>query len=216
MAGTASNEGAVITPERSLEAAHSSMRADQNLQFRFEELPPPEPPPPWLRDFSAFMQSIGPIMRVIFWIGVGVIVAFVLYVLVSEIMKRAPARWRFWKRKEKALAPAPKFKPSAARARTLLEEADRLAAEGRYSEAVRVLLHRSIEDIEQAFPVSISPALTSREIASLDPLSDHGRRVFSGIAAAVETSLFGGRALDRTRFAECRAAYASFALGGRR
>jgi len=133
---------------------------------------------------------------------------------VREILRRLPAQWRLGK-KQAQETPKPVFRPTATRARALLEEADRLASEGRYSEAVRVLLHRSIEDIERAFPVTISPAQTSREIARLEPLSAQGRDVFTGIAQAVETSLFGGRALDAARFAECRAAYASFALGAR-
>lgn len=213
MAGDVTNTGAVDAGGDKLAAAHQALRADPNLQFRFSDYtaPQPKPPPQWLVDLARFLEHAGPFLRWVFWIGVALIAALILFVLVREILRRLPTAWRS---KEKAdEAPKPVFKPTAVRARALLEEADRLAAEGRYSEAVRVLLHRSIEDIERAFPVTISPAQTSREIARLEPLSTQGRAVFTGIAQAVETSLFGGRALDAQRFAECRAAYASFALG---
>ena len=130
--------------------------------------------------------------------------------IAAEIVRRLP---------EKAAhgdiaQPQPQYRPTAARARALLEEADRLAAEGKYNEAARVLRHRSIEDLENAFAMTIGLDLTSREIARLEPLSGEGRNVFMRIARAVEVSLFGGRALNAEDFRSCREAYASFALGG--
>ena len=59
------------------------------------------------------------------------------------------------------------FRPTEAKAKALLEEADRLAAQGRFDEAAHTLLYRSIEDIEDRLPRSIRKAQTSREIAGL-------------------------------------------------
>jgi hypothetical protein len=193
-------------------AAHAELRADRTLQFQMEPLTPPEPPA-WLEPIARFIQAIAPFLSYVFWAGVVIVAALVLYVIVIEIMRRMPGRK---KDTETEAQPAPVYRPAAARAKALLEEADRLAAQGRYSEAARVLLHRSIEDLEQVFSLAIGPGLTSREIARLDPLSAQGRDVFSGIARAVETSLFGGCALGAGDFAQCREAYASFALQGSR
>lgn len=197
-------------------AAHRQLLADPTLQFEFDNTvrPPPEPPD-WLEPLLRFLQSIAPALQWVFWAGVVIVVGIVLWAIVLEVMKRLPSARRARKAEPPAAEP-PTFRPTQARARALLEEADRLAREGRYGEAVRVLLHRSIEDIEASFPVAIGPAMTSREIARLDPLSAHGRDVFSQIARAVELSLFGGRALDAGNYAECRKAYEGFALGGRR
>jgi hypothetical protein len=192
-------------------ALHHTLRANRDLQFQFQDYAP-QPPPPWLVPLARFLRAFGPYLQIVFWSGVFLIVALIVFVIVRE----AAQRWGLieFKKNVKPEAPAaPAFKPSASRARALLEEADRLAAQGRYSEAVRVLLHRSIEDIERAYPITIGPSATSREIARLKPLSPHGRDVFGRIAQAVETSLFGERALDQARFAECRSAYATFALG---
>lgn len=198
--------------ERAFTEAHEQLRADQSLQFQMDSIQP-QPPPPWLEPVARFIEAIAPVLVWVFWGGVAIVVALILYVIVTEIMRRMPGR-----KKKEAVEPqpAPQYRPAVARAKALLEEADRLAAEGRYSEAARVLLHRSIEDLERVFSLAIGPGLTSREIARLDPLSPQGRDVFSGIARAVEMSLFGGRPLGAGDFATCREAYASFALQGSR
>jgi hypothetical protein len=191
-------------------AAHAEMLTDQSLQFQLEMLVPPEIPE-WLEPLLRFLQLIAPLFVYVFWIGVAVIVLLVLYFIISEIIKRMPDRARG---AETGSPARPEYKPSAAHARALLEEADRLAAIGRYSEAARVLLHRSIEDLERVFAMAIGPGLTSREIAQLEPLSTQGRGVFTHIAYAVETSLFGGRSLSADDFLHCREGYVAFALAG--
>ena len=80
-----------------------------------------------------------------------------------------------------------------AKAEALLEEADRLAAEGRFDEAAHTLLYRSIEDIEKRLPRSIRKAQTSREIAGLAALPAAVRSAFAPITRAVEQSWFGGQ-----------------------
>jgi hypothetical protein len=193
-------------------AAHAAMLRDQQLQFHFTEFVRPEPPQ-WVQPLAEFLRAIAPVLGYVFWGGVAIIVLVIAYALFSEIRRRMPAR------AEKAQPPAPRepdYRPTVVRARALLEEADRLASEGRYGEAARVLLHRSVEDFESVLKIAIGPALTSREIARLDRLSQEGRTTFSGIASAVERSLFGGQELTASQYGECRDAYAAFALQGAR
>lgn len=208
----APSEPAAVVPEDGLAAAHREMLADPSLQFQFHEFTPPDPPT-WLEPLLRALAGLAPIVSYIFWGGVALTVLVILYLLGSEILRRLPDRARD---DAPAAEPKPEYRPAPARARALLEEADRLAAQGRYSEAVRVLLHRSIEDLERMFALMIGPGLTSREIAALEPLSAQGRDVFGGLARAVEMSLFGGRDLDAGAFARCRETYASFALQGAR
>ncbi|MGH7024830.1 MAG: DUF4129 domain-containing protein, partial [Caulobacteraceae bacterium] len=105
------------------------------------------------------------------------------------------------------------WRPEAFKARALLADADRLAAEGRYDEAAHLLLLRGIDDIEEKRPRLVKPALTARDIAALEAVPGPARGAFSKIAAAVERSLFGGQVLDAAAFAACRAAYEAFAFG---
>lgn len=213
-AGSEIADATTATAGDPLAAAHQQLLTDGRLQFEFADYnPPPPPQSDWADPIFRFLSAIGPLLQYIFWGGVIVIAALILWALANEIMRRMPARAP----KERAVeAPKPVYKPTIARAKALLEEADRLAADGRYGEAARVLLHRSIEDFEQAFTMAIGPALTSREVARLDQLSPHGRQVFTGIAQAVETSLFGEQPLTRERYMDCRESYAAFALQGAR
>ncbi|MBS0386010.1 MAG: DUF4129 domain-containing protein [Proteobacteria bacterium] len=195
-----------------LTAAHDAMLHDPQLQLHFSEFTPPRPPE-WLQPLAEFIRAISPFLVYVFWGGVAVIVLTIAYALFAEIRRRMPAQAET---PQTAAPPAPDYRPTAVRARALLEEADRLAAEGRYGEAARVLLRRSIEDFENVLKIAIGPALTSREIARLDRLSPQGRTTFSSIAAAVERSLFGGETLTASQYGECRDAYAHFALQGTR
>jgi len=102
--------------------------------------------------------------------------------------------------------------PTHAAAVALLEDADRLAAEGRFGEAVHLLLQRSVHHIAEAQPGWLQPASTAREIARLQLLPPAARQAFGVIAARVERSLFALRDLDAGDWHAARSAYADFAL----
>src|SRR5690349_5596173 len=182
---------AEVASNQNFEGAHRHLLENSSLQFKFAA-PPPEPQTPeWLKALGEMLQFLAPALNIIFWGGIILIAGLLVYLIVQEIIRRLPGA-------PKAAAsvvapPKPEFRPTAARAKALLEEADRLAREGRFSEAARMLLHRSINDIEDAFPNLVMPSLTAREIGRLEPLSQRGRDVFAMIARAVERSLFGGR-----------------------
>jgi hypothetical protein len=193
-----------------LEALHRQLLADPSLQFSIKPVEPPQPPEwlSWLEPIAWLFKAVAPFLGYVFWAGVIVVAGMIAYAILSEVLRRLPQNAP--QSAEPFVLPEPEFRPAAERAHALLEEADRLAGEGRFAEAVRVLLHRSIEDMEQAFPTAIAPSMTSREISRLQYLSARGRATFTKIAEAVEASLFGGRALTATHFAECRGAYEAF------
>lgn len=208
---TTPGQAAASANGENLEALHRQLLADPSLQFRFDHVDPPHPPDwSWLEPLARLLSYIAPFVNYIFWAGVVVIAALIAYAILTEIVRRLPSG----KKDAPAtfVAPEPEFRPAVERARALLEEADRLAREGRFGEAVRVLLHRSIDDMERAFPSAIMPSMTSREISRLQHLSARGRSTFTKIAHAVEASLFGGRALTAAQFAECRSDYETFAF----
>ena len=89
---------------------------------------------------------------------------------------------------------------------------DRLAGEGRFAEAVHLLLFRSIEDIEAKRPHAVKPALTSRDILELKGLPAAARLALSRLVSTVEWSFFGGRPVGAGDFATCRRAYEEFAF----
>jgi hypothetical protein len=200
--------GSAAEASTGFERAHRDLLADPTLQFKFDQADPVQTPPYWLEPLIEFFRLIAPFLYYIFWAGVAVVAAMIVYWIVSEIARRLPQTKA--EEKPQADVPVPEFRPAAARARALLDEADRLAREGRYGEAVRVLLHRSIEDMDEAYPATIMPSMTSREISLLRYLSTQGRATFVRIAQAVEATLFAERMLTAAEFADCRKAYENF------
>ncbi len=194
-----------------LAAAHQRLLADKSLQFDFDAIPR-DPPPTWLLSLGELIQALFPVLKLLFWAGLALAVGFILFFIAREILGlRLPGM----KRKAKPERPeAIDWRPAAPKARALLQDADRLAAQGLFAEAAHLLLFRSIADIEGRRPDLVKPALTSRDIAELKELPSSARPTFAVIARAVERSLFGGRPLDAEGFAECRRAYESFAFPG--
>ncbi len=197
------------------------MRADHDIQFAPVQMPAPKPPPEWLKDLAEFIarifrpvgdaigslaQLIGMSAQVLLWIVVGLAVVFVVVLL-----------WRIFaplvqRRREPKEPDQPEWTPDAREALALLEDADRLAAEGRFDEATHLLLRRSVGQIAAARPDLLEPSTTAREISALQALPDAARNAFSVIAGRVERSLFALRSLSADDWHAARAAYADFAL----
>jgi len=70
-------------------------------------------------------------------------------------------------------------------------EADALAREGRYDEAVHLLLLKGLADVRRRLEEHFSDSLTSREIAGRVRLSDEGRTALQQLVRRVEWSYFG-------------------------
>ncbi len=95
---------------------------------------------------------------------------------------------------------------------TSLDEADRLAGEGRYGEALHMLLLDCIAQLRRMrFDSLIAPSLTSREVASRLSLPEQASGALSAIVSAVELSHFGGRDADATDYQQCRDRYLQIA-----
>src|SRR5262245_565212 len=189
--------------------AHQNLLREPGLQFEFEAVPPPPQLPEWLRSIFAFLARLQPLFEILFWIGIAALAALILYFVGRELLRH------FRNRVPKDAAgddAAPDWRPPPARARALLADADRLAAEGRFAEAVHLLLYRSVEDIDAKRPNAVKPAFTSRDILALSALPAVARRSLGRLVTTVEWSFFGGRPLEAKDFSECRAAYEEFAF----
>lgn len=189
-----------------LASAWARTRADRTIQFDLPAFKPPEIPG-WLRWLLEHLDGIGAVGKVVFWIAL-----FAAGVALVALIVKLVRRFRF-RRSERHGASAA-WQPEAGAARALLAEADAMADAGQYDAAARLLLHRSLEDVARHRPTLVRPAATTREIGGADAFPVAARGAFTPIAAAVERSLFGGRALAREDWDAARTAYRDFALPG--
>jgi hypothetical protein len=215
-------------------AAYRALRDDSSIQFVLTRAKPPPEPPAWLQALGRWLREVfGPVGRLLQWIGSfmpdapyarillwSVIALAALAVLTMVWQRFRHGEWRLPRRRLRGLASAvdrveeDDWSPQAAPVRAWLAEADALAAEGRFAEAIHLLLVRSIEDVARRRPQLVRPALTSRELAAAPGVPGSARALFARIAASVEASLFGARAVDAERWAAARADYTAFALPG--
>lgn len=209
-----SASGADIADSAASRAAQSDWEAvRRSAEIQFARLPPPQrvETPAWLEWFQRLLEKVfGPLARWLIeaWPFVEKALLVLAVVLVLYLLWRllGPLLGRRGK------ATPDDWAPTREEALALLEDADRLAAEGRYGEAAHLLLLRSVGQIRAGRPEALIPASTARDIAALPQLPAPARTAFGVIATLVERCLFALRDLDAEDWTVARAAYADFAL----
>lgn len=225
---------------RRLEDAHRQLLGDKSIQFELPPAggnsgqalapnagpstappaanhnvpvdPSQTPPAPSDISFSGGGDGIEGLMQVFLWVAAGVALLIILYWVFAFFRNRGSGGDGKPRKQRPGAAEQSALRPEEARATQLLDEADVLAGEGRYGEAARLLLHRSIGDIHTRRPDLVRPALTSRDIAGHPLLPRGPAAAFARIAALVERSLFACRPLGADDWQDCRAAYREFAF----
>lgn len=184
--------------------------------IQFAPVPPDPVPvtPEWLKALGRFLEWLlspfGSLLGASWgWVelallfGAGIGTAWIVWALL----------WPMWQqRKARPRAAAPDWTPAREDALALLEDADRLAAEGRFDDAAHLLLQRSIGQIARARPDWLSPSSTAREIGAITALPQSARHAFAEIAGLVERARYALRGLDAGDWSAARAAYTRFAL----
>lgn len=199
---------------RAVDAAHARVRADPSIQFDFpwRAVEAQAQTPEWLRNLAAaidrFFRALGPFWQVVFWILVALIVA----VLVASFFPPVRDWLRERSGRRRPDTDKGEWHPAPAAARALLDEAEALAAAGRFEAAVQLLLHRSIEDIERWRHGLVRPARTARDLAAEPAIPERARGVFARLVALTERGIFARRPLGPADWDAAREAYRAFAL----
>lgn len=126
--------------------------------------------------------------KIVFLVLLVVVVLLLLGWLLREVLGRGRKTAVESGTPEETAADAPEREPA-------FEDASRLAAEGRYAEAIHALLLAAIRYFAERSRTPIQPSRTSRELVRLLPLGAETREAFTELVRAVEVSLFGGVAV---------------------
>ena len=200
-----------------LDEAHRAYLRKSDLQLERPEREPEapravKPPPRWLAAIGQFLAALGPVFQIVFYLAIAAVILGFLYFLFGEAV-----RMRFGKSGKEKINNEDdvliEIRPDAKQARSLLEEADALAREGKFAEAVHLLLFRSIDDIQQRLDGGVPRSLTAREIGGLRNLPERARRAMNPIIQIVEYSFFGGQDVNESGWKTARASYEEFAFG---
>ena len=92
-----------------------------------------------------------------------------------------------------------------------LGDPDRLAADGRYADAIHAMLLRALALSAGRLELTWPHSLTSREIMGSASLTEPARANLDDLIARVEIHHFGGRTPHREDFLHCREVYESLA-----
>ena len=97
-----------------------------------------------------------------------------------------------------------------------LRDAQALAREGRFAEAIHVLLLRTFEQLLRRRGIALAPGWTSREVLERASYPGQAREALAGLVGAVETCTFAGRPASEEDYRLCadRFRHLAAALGG--
>jgi hypothetical protein len=140
------------------------------------------------------------------WIAVAIGVVILLYAFRDLIPVLRAGRGSSWTEDAAAGLTAGSRPPEI-----VLEAADDLAAQGRFVEAMHVLLLQALNDIRRRLDEEFADSMTSREILRSRKLSDTLRRPLREVINRVEWTYFGGHPADRDDYLACRASFSALA-----
>ena len=156
---------------------------------------PAAPEESWL---GLELSAYAPLVRALLWAGLGTGVLLLLLWLARNLsFAEGDAR-------DEAF-------PAAALpvlTRGPLQDAESLAAQGKFAEAIHVLLMRTFEALSRA---RLSPGWTSREVAENVPLADDARSALHELVATVERCAFAGLPASAEDYARCADRYRGLA-----
>ena len=143
----------------------------------------------------------------VLWIVIAIALGVLLYAFRDMVpILRLWGRDGAWSADE-AVTGETEARPPAA----VLGAADDLAAEGRFVEAMHVLLLQGLADIRARLDEQFADSLTSREILRSTKLSESGRSSLRDIVNRVEWTYFGEHPAVLADYVACRASFNALA-----
>lgn len=162
-----------------------------------EEAPPRrEQLPPWL-------------VKAILWTAGIVVAAMIAYFLFNLALELWGSRFSLLHKRNEPAAETARVETVAPAQREkeqrTLAEADALAAEGRFAEAIHLLLLVAMERLRGELGPRLAPAMTGREVLHLAALPGAAAEPLGRMVALSEIKHFGGREASAPDYRVCRA-----------
>ena len=189
MLALSGHHGAAQTPQDVQQLAERAIRR-LDLQTDFPVVPEP------------LRFKLPSLPGEVLWIVIAVAVAVMLYAFRDLIPILRSAQSSDWTEEEAGQGDG---KPGTSAA--ALGTADQLAAEGRFVEAMHVLLLQGLAAIRVGLDEEFADSLTSREILRRARLSDTGRSSLRDIVNRVELTYFGQRPAALGDYVACRTSF---------
>lgn len=142
----------------------------------------------------------------VLWLVIAVAVAVLAYGLRDLLPFGRMTQGDAWQSDDVAAAAGAGGSPAV-----ILQMADDLAANGRFAEAMHVLLLRALADIRHRLDEQFADSLTSREILRGTRLREETRAPLRDVVTRVELTYFGDRPAAQADYLACRASFNDFA-----
>ena len=165
--------------------------AIRRLDLQTEIPDAPEPP-------AQFSLSLPPELL---WVVVAVAVLLLLYSF-RDLIPLLRSRGGELTEEEVISAEAMRREPQV-----VLAAADELARQGRYRDAMHILLLRSLAELRAALDEPFADSLTSREILRSTRLPKTAREPLRDVVGRVEWTYFGERPAEREDYEACRTSF---------
>jgi hypothetical protein len=137
----------------------------------------------------------------VLWVSMAIGLGILLYAFRDLIPILGARRGAWGDDEDGALAAGPRAPE------VVLGAADELAAQGRFVEAMHVLLLQALAEIRRRLEEEFADSMTSREILRSKQLSDELRRPLRDVVARVEWTYFGEHPAARDDYLACRASF---------
>jgi hypothetical protein len=150
--------------------------------------------------------ALGALMSWLVWGAIAVGAVLLVLLIVRELLRHRRDRIA----KDQPAVAEEAVAPAVAALHRPLDDADQLAREGRFAEAIHVLLLRTFEELARAAEVKIAPSLTSREILARIPLRAGAHEALADLASVVELTWFGDDVPGEADWLRCRGRFDVF------
>ena len=179
--------------------AHMPGTVEEESAPAEDAAPPPEPPP----EQKALLDLPDWAVETLLWVAVIGGLASILWSLRDYFPAFQRQRHDFLpldETPEDSAAPSRKLEAAQ-------DEADELAGQGRFVEAMHLLLLRSVAEMRRRLDIAFADSLTSREIVNRSSAPADAKVALREIIQWVERAYFGDHPADRNDYDACRRSF---------